>query len=374
MQRSPRRRIIAFMTALLMMLSLTLHASALDDRYRFDDLKMSVSVSKDYYVITRNTPRDDPVLAELNLGYDETMIALQNSDIYLLAYDREKIFWLSVIVTKTDESKTVNNYSDITAADRKGILQSLRSASTVDTAVEVKHNNNIFFETSGKTVSGDRTLYINQSNTVINGMQIDLVLQKNDEEILPAEAKALTNLANSLEFDSIKRTTGPIFEWWRLLLWVGILAALAFVLSYMYRRRNEANRRRLQERRRQRELAIAEQSGEPLPEGEQVTFDEALGYNDEKEFTERAATDLDNFDIKVEDKNPNNGVAYFEDSGESIDDGTDYFDTFFREPAETRKGLPRFLSAVWTYIKIGCKHAGYFFKNLWQTVFKKKNP
>ncbi len=365
-------RIAALLMAAAILFASALQVSALDDKYRFDDLKMSVRVPKDYDVITCDSVGDDEVFQKLKLGYDETMIAFRNSDIYLRAYAPDQIFWLSVIVTATDESKTINNYSDIAASDRKEILKSLKDDATVDSAVEVKHSNNIFFDTSGSTKNGDRTLYFNQSNTVINGLQVNLVLQKYDESILPAETKALTNMANSLEFDDIKRTTGPIFEWWRLLLWVGILAGLAVALSYLYRQRNAANRAKLQERRRQRELALAQQSGEPHPEGETVTFEEALGYEDDEQFENRAATDLDTFDIKVAEKDSMRGIAYFEDSGESIDDGTDYFDTYFREPVETRKGAARFFGAIWTYIKIGFKRMGYFFVNLKRKIFKKK--
>jgi len=372
MHKGLARRMIALIAAITMLFAITLQTSALDNKYRFDDLKMSVRVPKEYYVITRDSESDDPVFAALGLGYDETMIAFENSDIYLRAYDPDQIFWLSVIVTVTDESKAINNYSDITAADRKGILTNLKSNSAVDSAVEVKHGSILFFDTSGKTSSDGKPLYFAQSNTVVNGMQIDLVLQKFDEEIIPSESKVLTNMANSLEFDDIKRTTGPIFEWWRLLLWVLILVILAGTLSFLYRKRNAANHRRLQERRRQRELALAQEAGEPLPEGEQVTFEEALGYEDDEQFEIRAATDLDTYDIKVAEKNPKGGVSYFEDDGKSIDDGTDYFDTYFREPADTRKGLARFFGAVGTYIKIGFKKIGYFFVNLKRRIFKKK--
>ena len=372
MQKSAARRIFALMAVFAMLFVLALQTAALDDKYRFDDLKMSVRAPKDFYVITRESESSDPAFSALKLGYDETMIAFRNSDIYLRAYDPEQIYWISVIVTSTDESKTINNYSDISASARKDILENLKNEASVESAVEVKHNDNIFFETGGKAAEGSRTLYIEQSNTVINGMQIDLVLQKYDEAILPEESKALTNMANSLEFDKINRTTGPIFEWWRLLLWVGILVGLAVALSLLYRQRNEQHRRRLQERRQQHALAMAEREGRETPEAETVTFDEALGYEDEAAFTDRAETDLDTYDISVQEKNPQRGVAYFEDNGESIDDGTDYFDTYFKEPVETRSGISRFFGMIGTNIKIALRHTGFFFKNLWSKIFKKK--
>ncbi len=366
------RRAGAFTAAVLMMLALVLHAAALDEKYRFDDLKMSVSVPRDYYVITRDSESDDEVFKTLNLGYDETMIAFRNSDIWLRAYDPDQIFWISVIVTTTDESKTINNYSDISASERKDILENLKNEATVNSAVEVKHNNIIFFDTAGKTESSGRKLYFQQSNTVVNGMQIDLVLQKYDEDINSSESKVLTNLANSLEFDNINRTTGPIFEWWRLLLWVAILVGLAFALSLLYRQRNAANRRKLQERRRQRELEQAKKMGEPIPEEEVVSFEETLGYEDDEQFESRSLTDLDTYNIKVAQADPKQGMAYFEDSGDSIDDGTDYFDTYFKEDAGTRKGFARFFGALGTYIKLGFKHLGYFFVNIKRLIFRKK--
>lgn len=366
------RRICAFVLAVMMLFAFMLQAAALDEKYRFEELKMAVSVPRDYYVVTRDSESDDPVFKMLNLGYDETMIAFRNSDIWLRAYDPDQTFWMSVIVTTTDESKTINNYSDISASERKGILENIKKESSVDSAVEIKHNNIICFDSSGSTESNGRKMYFAQSNTVINGMQIDLVLQKYDDEINSSEENTLTNLANSMEFDNIKRTTGPIFEWWRLLLWVGILAGLAFALSLLYRQRNAANRRKLQERRRQRELEKAKKEGRPIPEEEIVTFSETLGYEDDDEFENRALTDVDSYNIKVAQADPSQGVSYFEDSGDGIDNATDYFDTYFKEPAHTRKGFARFFGTVGTYIKLGFKHLGYFFINLKRQLFGKK--
>ena len=361
------RRLFAVAAALLLTAVFTLQAAALDNKYRFNELKMSVSVPKDYYVITLDSERNDPAFEALNLNYDETITAFRNSDIYLRAYDPDKTFWLSMIVTTTPGSKTINNYSDISAADRKDILNSLKSDPSVDSAVEVKHNGVIFFDSSGKSVSGEDTTYVQQSNTVVNGMQIDLVLQKPDEEIEPAEAKALTNLANSLEFDKIRRTTGPTFDWWRVLLWAVILAGLALALSVLYRSRNNAKRRREEEKR----LSAAADT-DVAPQAERMTLDEALGYQDEEQFAQRSSSDLDDYTIKVEEKNPMSGVEFFEDNGESIDDAVDYFDTYFTEPTEQRSGTKRFFGAFLTYVKIIFRHIGYFFVNLKNKLFKKK--
>lgn len=367
-------KIIAMAAALAaLMFCCVIQAAALDDTYSFDDLGMSLKLSKSYHVITRDTPRDDEVFAEVGLDYDETMTAFHAANIYLRAYDPEGIYQISLTVVKDENSTAVNNYSDLTAAERRSILDAILSDASVSSAVEVKHNANIFFDSERAVTVGDKTVYINQSNTVINGMQIDLTLQKSDEAILPDEAKALTNVAGSLSFNRIERNTGPVFDWWRLLLWLVILAAVSAAISFIYKQYNAANKRKLEERRSSRRaaLAAAEQRTEPANNAAgQMTFEEALGYQDDDEFAARAAADeMAGYDISVREKDPAKGVAFFEDEGNGIDDGTDYFDTYFKEPVEKRSAAQRFFSAIGAYLSIALTHTGYFFKNLFKKVF-----
>ena len=350
-------------------------ASAMDNTYSFDEFGMSMKLPKSYYVITRDTPRGDEVFTKVGLDYDETMTAFRNADIYLRAYDPDKVIQLSMTVTKDENSRTVNNYSDLTAADRKAITDMMLSDPSVESAVEVKHNGNIFFETERSTVSEGKTVYFDQSSTVINGMQIDLTLQKSEKEIAADEAKILTNAANSLSFKEIKRNTGAVFEWWRLLLWIGILVAISVAVSVIYKHRDASNKRKLEDRRarRSRAASAAAEIVDEQPAAPE-SFDKDLGYTDEEEFSQRSETDeMASHDISVIEKDPAKGVSYFEDEGDSIDDGTDYFDTYFSEPTEQRSPILRFFSNIGTYLMIAFKHIGYFFRNLFNMIFGKNN-
>ena len=350
-----------------------IHASALDDTYRFDSLGMSIKFPKSDHVITLDTPRGDEVFSAVGLDYDETMTAFKAADIYLRAYDADKTYQISMTVTKDENTASVNNYADLTTADRKSILDTILADESVSSAVEVKRNSNIFFDSERQTTVGDETIYLNLSNTVINGMQIDLMLQKSDEPITADEAKALSSAASSLTFDKIRRNTGPVFDWWRLLLWVVILAAISVAVTVIYRRYNTANKRKLEERRIRRAshpLTDELQAVEPShAESEPMTFEESLGYKDDEEFNRRAEADeMAGYDINVRERDPAKGISYFEDEGSSIDDGTDYFDTYFEEPTEKRTKSQRFFSALGTNIKLALKHTGYFFKNLFRKI------
>ena len=374
--RKAHRRMTSLMAALLVLFGMTLSASALDDTYRFDDFGMSLKISKNYYVITRDTPQDDAVFSTLKLNYADTMAAFEAADIYLRAYDPDGIFQISLTVRKDENSASVNNYSELSESERKGILDTLTAEPSVTSAAEVKHGGNIFFDISRESTADGAPLYISQCNTIINGLQIDLSIRKSGEPLVSSEAKVLTAVAGSLEFDQITTVhSGPVFDWWRLLLWVFILAALTVSISLLYKHQNQVKRRRLEERRRKRAAAaeLSDSADVITIDDEPVTFEEALGYRDADRFSSRAGTDLDSFDISVREKDPSHGVSYFEDGGKSIDDrASDYFDSYFKESTPTRSGIARLFSTIGAYIGIAFRHIGYFFRNLFRGSKNKK--
>lgn len=366
---------VAVLLTAIIVFGLTIHASALDDTYRFDDIEMSIKFPKSFHVITVNSSRDDPVFDEIGLDYDETMTAFKAADIYLRAYEPDMAYQISMTVAKNEDTASINNYSDLTSTERKSILDAVQSDESVSTAVEVKHNGNIFIDSKRQMTVDGETVYIDLCNTVVNGMQIDLALQKVGEEIAAEEEKALTNAANSMSFDHVRRNTGPVFDWWRLLLWVVILAGLAVAISFIYRQYNASNKRKLEERRSLRRGSSQTPSDEPAhaETPRPMTFEESLGYKDDDEFSERAdADEMAGYDLKVRERDPNKGINFFEDEGSGIDDGTDYFDTYFEEPTEKRAWYQRFGSAIVSYVKMAINHIGIFFKNLFAKIFKKK--
>lgn len=374
-----RMRIFRIAVAVLLttavIFGFAVHAAALDDTYRFDDLETSIKFPKEFHVITVNSSRDDPVFAEVGLDYDETMTAFKAADIYLRAYEPDMAYQISMTVKKDDNTSSINNYADLTSAERKSILEAVQSDESVSSAVEVKHNGNIFIDSQRRVDADGETVYINLCNTIVNGMQIDLTLQKVGEEIAAEEAKALTNAANSMSFDHVRRNTGPVFDWWRLLLWVVILAGLAIAISFIYRQYNVSNKRKLEERRSLRKGSSEAPFDEPAhaEAPKPMTFEESLGYKDDEEFSERAdADEMAGYDIKVRERDPNKGINFFEDEGSGIDDGTDYFDTYFKEPTEKRTWYQRLGSAISSNLKIAFNHIGIFFKNLFAKIFKKK--
>lgn len=391
-----KRFISALLSAVLccVLLSLSvLSSSALDDKYVMEELGMSIKIPKEYTVITRESEREDEAFSTLSLDYDETMTAFSAAHIYLQAVSDQQILKVTLTMTTDENSKAVNNYSELSSAQRVAVLDAFLESDNYSSGVEIKHNGNIYFDFAFTQSKGDNAVYGYQCHTVINGMNLNLTLQKSEEELTADEIKVVTNMANSIKFDKIKSSKGPSLDWWRVLLWVLILFVIGYLAQYFYRQYNEKRVQKLKDRKQRkitadsttdyddnahakpdtipreskRTLLSALGFENDLADDSELSFDELLGY-DTTGFKERANTDMDEFDINVQGKDRSHGVNFFEDEGDTIDDKPDYFDNYFREKTESRPWYLRALSAVWLNIRLSVLHLKYFFKNLYTLI------
>ena len=372
-----------------------LSVSALDNKYVCDELGISIKIPKEYTVISRESEREDLAFTQLKLDYDETMTAFAAANIYLQATSDDGILKITLTKTADENSEALNNYSLLSSAERNQVLDAFLESDAYTSGVEIKHNGNIYFDfaLTQHTQTGDIFAY--QCHTVVNGMNINLTLQKSDEDLTADEIKEVTNIANTISFDKIKYNTGPSLDWWRVLLWVVILVVIALLANYFYRQSNIARVQKLKDRKNRtttatdvvdfddaqpaqhtvvreskRTLLSALGFENDIDDDEVMSFDESLGY-DTVDYRERANTDMDSFDISVKGKDPHHGVSYFEDDGENIDDKPDYFESYFTEEVESRPVHKRMLSAVALHLRLAIRHMGYFFKNLYRLVVSK---
>lgn len=389
--------LVSALLCVVLLLSFTVSVSALDDKYTIDELKMSIKIPKEYTVVTRTTERGDEAFSALKLDYDETMTAFSAANIYLQAVSDDALLKVTLTATTDENSKAVNNYSELSSAERQQVLDAFMSNSSYTSGREIKHNRIIYFDMGLTQQTQESAIYCYQCHTVVNGMNINLTLQKYEEELTADEIKVVTNIANTVNFDKISKKSGPSFEWWRFLLWIAILVAIALLTKYFYAQYSNAKKEKSKRPLRAlRDDGVSEEdkllsaptkytfeSGsvhELLSdlefdqnadsEKEELSFDELLGY-DTTDYKKRANTEFDAFEIKVKTKDEKSGVSYFEDSGKGINDKKDYFDEFFNEETESRPVHKRFLSTVVLYMQMMLRHIKYFFKNLAKSLSKK---
>lgn len=393
---------ISLLFCVVLMFCSAFATAAIDDKYSIDELGMSIKIPKEYTVITRETKSDDEAFKTLSLDYDETITAFTAANIYLQAVSADEVLKITLTQTSDKNSQAINNYSDLSASERKTILDAFLSDKMYTSGVEVKHNSSIYFDLRFSQKTRDDVIYGYQCHTVVNGMNINLTMQKNSEDLTADEVKVITNIANSINFNKIKRSSGLAFDWWRVLLWLLVLVAIAILANYFYRLYNKTKRDNADERRARRKTQNANRefmseedklimsgggssSGsqrakslfddlgvddEPYNFDDVMSFEETLGY-DINDYHSRANTDLDTFDIDVKEKDPSLGVSLFEDSGHNINDKEDYFEDYFKEEVEARPVTKRAASSIALNVKLFFKHLAYFFKNLINSITKK---
>lgn len=397
MRKNYLSALVCVLVCCAMMFCCVFSAGALDDKYDIDELGMSLKIPKEYTVITRESERNDEAFKLLKLDYDETMTAFTAANIYLRAVSEDEILKITLTQTSDKNSEALNNYSDLSSSERQTIIDAFLSDTMYTSGVEVKHDGNIYFDLSFAQETPAGVIYGYQCHTVINGMNINLTLQKDDEALTADEIKVVTNIANSIHFDKIKRNSGFALDWWRVFLWIIVLVAIALLAKYFYSQYNNSTRKKLNERKSKPKATdnmseadrLMAEGSEHVSETESTksllydlgfedtddeveneTFEEMLGY-DIEDYRSRANTDLDTFDIDVKEKDPSNGVSYFEDEGQNIDDKPDYFEDYFSQETESRPAAKRAASSVALNVKLFAQHLGYFGKNVSRMVSTK---
>ncbi len=362
---------------------------ALDDSYRIDEMEMTLKIPKEYTVITRTTDKNDAAFSKLGLNYDETMTAFSLDNIYLQAIGNSNGLKINLRQITDDNSKEINNYSDLSEAQREEALNVFLKNEMCVSGVEIKHNDNIFFDLNVLQKTQVGNIYIYQCHTVINGMNIDLTLEKQHEALTADEIKIVTNIANSFEFDEIYLKNGPAFEWWRLLLWIVVLVVVAIAANYLYRTYNSKHKniktRRISHSHgvdvdsssdEKTEMSDVSNNKRSLlkelgfDDNDEMTFDELLGY-DKTDYYSRSNSEMDSYDIKVKSKRQSS-VSYFEEDEKRITKKGDYFDEFFNDNDEHKNEKNHKGNVVVFYVKKAFRHLKYFCINVWRLIFPSK--
>lgn len=365
MHKKSFRNIFSLLVCVVLLLCSIFSVGAIDDKYEINELGLSIKLPKEYSVITTTTAQDDEVFSKLGLDYNETMTAFSAAHIYLQGVSEDQILKITLTGTSDKNSEAINNYSDLSSSERKRVTEAFLSDQMYTSGTEVKHNGNIFIDLrfARKTPAG--TIYGYQCHTVVNGMNVNLTMQKNNEDLTADEIKVITNIANSIKFNKIKRNSSLAFDWWRILLWILVLVAIGIAAHYLYKfylnsKKEKEQQRRTQHRiqskahRTEEDLLLdgepsakkngAEQSlFDDLSLDDDMSFEEMLGY-DVDDYRSRANTDLDYFDIDVKTKDDSKGFSFFEDYESDknrsksdflddllSDDDSDYFDDFFSD-------------------------------------------
>lgn len=224
--------ILAFM--LFLLIFSVFPASAATKTHKIEEIYMYVDLHDDMYVITRQTPEDDPVFAALGYTKASKMEEMRLSSIYLIAESADHTYTVTVQMEKDEQSTENIDYSlldDTALAAVKTRL--LNGKSQVYKSCELKkYDEAYFFEMPFElTVSGTK-LYCAQSHTVKNGQNINIVIQKKNEPLTKEQYQILTNIEKSAAFDTKSPSESSPFATIALVMGIILVLSATAVITY----------------------------------------------------------------------------------------------------------------------------------------------
>lgn len=148
----------------------------------------------------------------LNVTEDEYLEAMKNADLCFDAFNLEDLSEIYVHVDENDESNyiyDINNYNEkefydmVNEGDLKSIFNE-NGFSNVETSIQ-RINGSIYLIITGKSDDIFSTSYF----TIKNGKFISIALNTQNESTYEKYNDILTDIVNSVEFDSITPVTTP---------------------------------------------------------------------------------------------------------------------------------------------------------------------
>ena len=170
---------------------LALTASAESTAYEIDALNMSIPIPDDMIVLTRESTANDEFFKTFKLNYETTMSKLVDGNIYLEAVTKDSALTLTVTMTKTEDSKKIGSYNNLSDEELANIMQKLRENKTYKDASPVEYNDIKYICLNMSFKSGKKTVQAQQYNTVMNGENINITMQAAPGKKLKAADKEL---------------------------------------------------------------------------------------------------------------------------------------------------------------------------------------
>ena len=133
--------------------------------YRIEAAGMYISVPSDMYVITRDTDKDDPVLAQNRTTKEEITKTFEENDIYLRAYPKDFSFVVNVTVNSTEDTQAIGDLSALDEGELQSIADKLLESDVYTGCSRNRYGGALFltftieYDSSGTKIEGLFIIY-----------------------------------------------------------------------------------------------------------------------------------------------------------------------------------------------------------------------
>ena len=172
--------------------------------YKLDALKMNIALPNDVYAILRSGEQNEKALELFKMTAEEAVASLKKSNMYLKASPEDFAYDITVTMTQDEDSKTINNFTELSDKDLIEITNSLTKQKEYTSCTQKKYGDVLYLSLNyHSTEDGDDIAGI-QNYTVVNGQKITITLQTRAKDLSNQQKEILEAVMKSVSFTDIK--------------------------------------------------------------------------------------------------------------------------------------------------------------------------
>ena len=172
--------------------------------YKLDALKMKIALPNDVYAILRSGEQNEKALELFKMTAEEAVASLKKSNMYLKASPEDFAYDITVTMTQDEDSKTINNFTELSDKDLIEITNSLTKQKEYASCTQKKYGDVLYLSLNyHSTEDGDDIAGI-QNYTVVNGQKITITLQTRAKDLSDQQKEILEAVMKSVSFTDIK--------------------------------------------------------------------------------------------------------------------------------------------------------------------------
>ena len=172
--------------------------------YKLDALKMNIALPNDVYAILRSGEQNEKALELFKMTAEEAVASLKKSNMYLKASPEDFAYDITVTMTQDEDSKTINNFTELSDKDLSEITNSLTKQKEYTSCTQKKYGDVLYLSLNyHSTEDGDDIAGI-QNYTVVNGQKITITLQTRAKDLSDQQKEILEAVMKSVSFTDIK--------------------------------------------------------------------------------------------------------------------------------------------------------------------------
>ena len=214
--------------------------------YNIKELTMSLNLPNNMLAVTRDSNREDPYFSVFDESFDDVMKEFSESDIYLKGITSDKKFSVVITMKSDSNSKEIENYNLLNSEQLETIEKSFLEDNMYTDCSKDIVNENVFLNFLIEYEKNSKTINAAQSNTIANGMNINLMFQSADGSLTTDDYQTITQMLKSIKFEKVeakeKAFVGSVGFW---ILIAGGLILFAIIGSVVYGKVVRSKRRKL---------------------------------------------------------------------------------------------------------------------------------